>query len=96
MTFRLHPQAEKELDAAAEYYESRQPGLGLEFVEEVYTTIARICDFPEAWSLLSKRTRRCLMNRFPYGVVYEVRAESVRIIAVANLQRRPDYWRGRK
>lgn len=30
---------------------------------------------------------------FPYGVVYEADDAEVLIIAVANLHRRPDYWR---
>jgi hypothetical protein len=35
MRFYFHPEAEAELDKAVEYYEQRQQGLGLEFVEEV-------------------------------------------------------------
>ncbi len=42
MRFYFHPEAEAELDKAVEYYEQRQQGLGLEFVEEVYATITRI------------------------------------------------------
>jgi hypothetical protein len=41
MRFYFHPEAEAELDKAVEYYEQRQQGLGLEFVEEVYATITR-------------------------------------------------------
>jgi hypothetical protein len=42
MRFLFHPAAENEFDLAVEYYETCQPGLGLEFAEEVYSTIARI------------------------------------------------------
>ena len=59
---------------------------------EVYTTIDRIIQYPEAWSPMSKNTRRCLVNRFPFGVIYQVKSGFVRIIAVADLRRRPDYW----
>ncbi len=70
MRFYFHPKAEVEFDKAVEYYEHCQSGLGLEFAEEVYASIARIIKYPAAWSELSKNSRRCLINRFPYGVIY--------------------------
>lgn len=95
MKFDFHPQAEAEFDAAVQYYEDRSAGLGLELAEEVFSAIGRVCTFPEAWTRVSANTRRCLVNRFPYGVVFPRKAESIRIIAVANLQRRPGYWKDR-
>jgi len=72
MKFCFHPKAEEEFDKAVEYYEACQAGLGLEFAEEVYLTIARAIQYPDAWSTMSKNTRRCLVNRFPYGIIYQV------------------------
>ena len=95
MRFYFYPEAEDEFDKAVEYYEECQSGLGLEFAEEVYTTIARIIQYPEAWSAISQNTRRCLVNRFPYGVIYQIKSNMLRIIAVANLHRRPNYWKDR-
>ena len=96
MKFFFHKHAEKEFDKAVEYYENCRHGLGIEFAQEVYATIYRIIRYPEAWSPISKNTRRCLVNRFPFGVIYQVKSGFVRIIAVADLLRRPDYWIGRK
>ena len=95
MRFYFHPEAEAELDKAVEYYEQRQQGLGLEFVEEVYATITRIIQYPNAWSALSKNSRRCLVSRFPYGVIYQIKSHTLRIIAVAHLNRSPSYWKER-
>lgn len=95
MRFGFHPEAEDEFGKAVEYYEECQPGLGLELAEEVYAAIARIAQFPDAGTPLSSNTRRCLVNRFPYGVIYQVRSAGLRIIAVAHLHRRPGYWRDR-
>jgi len=95
MKFYFHPDAKEELDGATAYYEQCQPGLGLEFAEEAYATIARIIQHPNAWSALSKNSRRCLVNRFPYGVIYQVKSRTLRIIAVAHLHRRPGYWKER-
>lgn len=95
MRYSFHPRADDEFEGAVRYYEGCQPGLGLEFAEEVYAAIGRIAEYPDAWSAMSQNTRRCLMNRFPYGVVFQVKSGMLRIIAVANLHRRPDYWRRR-
>ena len=95
MRFYFHPEANAEFDRAVEYYEQCQLGLGLEFAEEVYAVIPRIIEYPDAWSAMSKNTRRCLTNRFPFGVIYQVKTDGLRIIAVANLHRRPGYWKER-
>lgn len=95
MKFYFHPDAEAEFYKAIEYYEQFRPGLGFEFAKEVYATITRIIQYPEAWSPSSQNSRRCLVNRFPYGVVYQVKPRSLRIIAVAHLNRRPGYWEER-
>jgi toxin ParE1/3/4 len=39
--------------------------------------------------------RRRLLRPFPYAILYTVRNDMVRILAVMNLKRRPGYWIGR-
>ena len=95
MILHFHPEADKEFDESVRYYENCRAGLGLEFAEEIYATISRISEYPNAWSLMSKNTRRCLASRFPYGVIFQIKYGMLRIIAVANLQRRPGYWKDR-
>ncbi|MGE5549748.1 MAG: type II toxin-antitoxin system RelE/ParE family toxin [Bacteroidota bacterium] len=95
MRFSFHPAAVTEFNEAVEYYEECLSGIGIQFAEEVYATIARIIEYPEAWSPLSKNTRRCLTNRFPFGIVYQLDSDRISIIAVSHLHRRPGYWKGR-
>ena len=95
MKFYFHEDAELEFNNAIEYYENVRSGLGLELAQEVYIAIERIKQFPEAWSPMSKNTKRCLVNRFPFGIIYQVKSGLLRIIAVADLRRRPDYWKNR-
>jgi hypothetical protein len=95
MKFLFHPEADKEFDKSVRYYENCRPSLGLEFAEEIYATISRISEYPNAWAPMSKNTRRCLASRFPYGVIFQIKSGMLRIIAVANLQRRPGYWKTR-
>jgi len=76
MKFYFHPDAKEEFDGAVEFYEQSHPGLGLEFAEEIYATIARIIQYPDAWSTLSKNSRRCLVSRFPYGLIYQIKSHT--------------------
>ena len=95
MKYSFHPEAEKELFEAIDFYEACEVGLGLDFAKEVYSTIQRIIHFPAAWSKFSKNTRRCLTNGFPFGVIYQIVGRDVRIIAIMQLNRDPDYWKTR-
>jgi plasmid stabilization system protein ParE len=87
--------AEAELAEAISYLNDQSEGLGFEFAAEVKKTIMRIVYFPEAWTKLSKRTRRCRTKRFPYGIIYQNRGDLILIIAVMHLRRHPDTWKSR-
>lgn len=87
--------AEAELLDAVAYYNSQSEGLGYEFAAEVKRTIERIVQYPDAWTQLSIRTRRCRTNRFPYGVIYQIRSETLLIVAVMHLSRNPQLWQDR-
>ena len=95
MNYLFLDEAERELYEAVAYYEESSEGLGLEFSREVFATVSRILKFPEAWSPYSNRTRRCLLKRFPYGIVYRVVGDEVVIFAVMQLNRKPGYWKSR-
>ena len=87
--------AEAEFFDAISYYNIQSEGLGYEFAAEVKRTIGRIIQYPEAWTKLSKRTRRCRTNKFPYGVIYQVKEETLLIVAVMHLSREPQNWKSR-
>jgi toxin ParE2 len=87
--------ARSEFDAAVEYYDAELPGLGGEFITDVLQAIDRIRAFPQGWPPFHRGTRRCRLQRFPYGLIYCVEEDLILIVAVANLHRMPDYWVGR-
>ena len=88
-------EAEEEFLAAISRYNADRTGLGDEFADEVRRTLERIVQYPEAWVALSRRTRCCLVNRFPYGVLYQMRGDTLLIVAVMHLSRDPRSWRRR-
>jgi len=95
VNFTFHPQAKFELEKSVEFYESQQSRIGLEFLGEVYSTIHRIIEFPNAYPTLSKNTRKCLTNKFPFAVIYQVKMNEIFIVAITHLARKPGYWKER-
>ena len=89
-------EAERELEAARDWYESQRTGLGREFILAVDAAVADIGQTPGLPVPHVSETlgvRRVLVRRFPYAVVYRVRGEEVRILAFAHAKRRPGYWK---
>jgi hypothetical protein len=95
MNYYFHPDAEKEFLESIEYYEGCATGLGFDFASEVYDTIIRIKANPEAWQVVIENIRRCLVNRFPFGILYVKNDDGILILAVMHLHRNPDYWKSR-
>ena len=95
MTVSFHELAERELNDAARYYEQEQLGLGAAFIADVRRCTDSILERPEAGPVDLGRVRRRLCRRFRYCVLYTVQPDSVRVLAVMNLRRRPTYWVGR-
>lgn len=95
MKYSFHPAAEEELNEAIDYYNECQDDLGLAFAKEVSKSIKNILSYPQAWPSLSKNTRRCLIKRFPYGIIYQISCDEIYIIAIMQLNRKPTYWEGR-
>jgi hypothetical protein len=96
MKFDFHPEAEAEFLEAIAYYESSVPGLGEDFSLEVYSTIQNILSYSYAWPIVEDDIRRCLTNRFPYGVLYSIESDRIYILAVMHLHRHTDYWKSRR
>lgn len=92
----FHPNADDELNEAAAYYALENPLLAAAFLAEVERCVASIAEHPDAWPILRGSVRRKLVRRFPYALLHKIRPAEIRILAVMNLHRRPDYWIGRE
>ena len=96
--FRNLRAAREELAAAVRWFEEQRTGLGAEFYDEVVAATARLQTFPEGGAPVSPDhlTRRVIVSRFPYQIVYRLTPTEIVVLAVAHLKRRPDYWKDRK
>jgi plasmid stabilization system protein ParE len=93
---RFDAAAERELNEAVDFYEIESPGLGEVFLTEVEHALAQVTVFPEAAEPLRDGVRRRLLRTFPYALLYSLRSDEVRILAVAHQRRRPFYWEDRR
>lgn len=87
--------AKIELDDAINWYNDLNENLGYEFFKEVENSLKSILSFPLAWKLVGNNTRRCVINRFSYFLLYYISEEKIYITCVAHQHRDPEYYKNR-
>lgn len=95
MKLRWHGEARAEADAAAAFYNEKQPGLAQRFIDDLEDALHRIQRHPQAYRLLEGDIRKCRVAHFPYGIIYRIRSDLIEIIAVMHIRRSPGYWKQR-
>jgi plasmid stabilization system protein ParE len=90
------PAAQREYDAASDYFDGQRPGLGALFIASIQAAIKRIQRNPQGFGRYkSSRYRFCVVRRFRYVVYFRELRDRIRIVAIAHGSRRPGYWRRR-
>jgi len=96
MVVEFHPAAEQELDAAAEFYEELQEGLGQGLLDEVEDVCALISEYSAIGRKVDRLHRTVPLRRFPFALFYRTSGMRLQVVAVAHERKRPGYWRSRK
>lgn len=92
----IHPAALTEATEAKGFYLARDVEVALVFEGLLSDALERIEQAPERWPPYLHDTRRYILPRYPYAIIYEVLSEHVRVLAIAHQRRRPGYWARRK
>jgi toxin ParE1/3/4 len=87
-----HQGAISDVKSAVAWYRKRSPKAALDFIEELHRAAKTIRQAPERWPLGKNNTRRFLLWRFPFSIIYSEHESAITICAVAHASRRPDYW----
>jgi plasmid stabilization system protein ParE len=87
--------ADADIEAAFNWYQAEQSGLGVEFLEEVRSAYNRIISSPLKYQELRFGIRRALIRRFPYAIYFVVAQKTVLIVAVLHTARDPAEWQWR-
>lgn len=93
--YRFHPQAWQEVEAADDWYRTRNPEASVRFLSALYDGLENIARWPRRWPVYYQGTRRFLLHRFPFSIIYREEADALSILAVAHHKRKPGYWKSR-
>ena len=100
MTFNViaSDEAQREWDAAVNWYETQQPGVGLRFDNELRSFLHTLSERPERFRLATKLTRKARVPApWPYSIYFTVNKahREINIQAVWHDKRNPDTLRRR-
>jgi plasmid stabilization system protein ParE len=96
MTIEYHPAVARELEEIRDYYDSKVPGLGAQFIDEFERQVLRIAATPQRWMIIFDDVRRCLMKRFPYVIYFRQPVpDRIRVTIVKHQRRHPELGRKR-
>jgi hypothetical protein len=83
----VRPQVEEDLVEASLWYDTKQIGLGDQFLAEYVAAIYRILENPWLFSIAVNGLRPCLIKRFSYIIHFVVEDDQIIVIAVMNAAR---------
>ena len=91
----LRPQARREFDEAADWYEQRRAGLGARFIAAVGRVFDQAAANPQRYPEVFGTVREGVVQRFPYCVYYRGEVSRIVVLAVFHASRDPAIWQSR-
>jgi toxin ParE1/3/4 len=91
----IRPEAEADIADAFDWYESRVPGLGSEFLLVLDALFNSILRNPQIYQEVYKNVRRALTRRFPYSIFFIAEDNRIVVLSVSHVKRSPQIWMGR-
>ena len=91
----IRPEAEADIAEAFDWYEEQVLGLGSDFLLCLDAVLNEIRRNPLLYSQIHRETRRALVRRFPYQILYLYIDKTITLIAVFHAKRNPKIWKKR-
>jgi len=92
MTVKFTTEARSDIFEAADYYEQKEFGLGQRFRDEIGKILITVSSSPFLWRERPGKYRRVNCPVFPYYIAYVVRDETIVVVAIAHVSRKPGFW----
>ena len=84
--------AQNELDDIYESLEYQKKSQGNKFIDEIEKMLNLIKTYPNVWSKKSENTQKCFLKDFPYAIIYQSVNNTIRVVAIMNLRKKPIHW----
>jgi plasmid stabilization system protein ParE len=88
----FHPEAQAEAKAAFDRYWEHSSSVAIQFEIELRDAYGSLRKSPHICPPYLHGTRRFLLDRYPFSVVFRELLHGIQIVAVAHAKRRPGYW----
>ena len=92
---RIRSAAEADIQEAYEYYEECRHGLGLDFILCLEASLDKIIKTPNHYPVIHRNIHRILVKRFPFGIFFIVKENTIVVLAVMHGSRSPRRWKVR-
>jgi plasmid stabilization system protein ParE len=87
--------ARADLAHALAWYEEREPVIVPQFLEALRTVVARIANNPRQFPHAPNQTRRAMLRRFPYLLIFREAGGAAYVVAIFHMSRDPLTWQRR-
>jgi len=91
----FHEEAALESEAALDWYLERSPLAASKFADAISRGMDMIVEAPRRWPMGNHGTRRFILQRFPFAIVYRELPSTIQVLAIAHARRKPGYWKQR-
>jgi len=91
----LLPLAKQDVSEAVQWYNSKQKGLGLRFLENIENQVSIIRKSPKIFPIRYNNIRTCVLNDFPFMIHFTINSTKTTIIiaAIFHTSLDPEMWK---
>lgn len=95
LPYEYHPDARIEVQETGYWYAERDLDAADRFYNALAEAIENVTALSETWPAYLHGTRRYVLRRFPFSLIYRERNGVIQVIARAHHRREPGYWKRR-
>ena len=77
VSLRLTPEASRDIDVAFGWYLERSESAAAGFLRELERGLELIAETPGIWAVYEAGTRRMVMRRYPFSIIFRERSEEL-------------------
>ena len=90
--FHIRVLARKDIQQIVDYYEEKASHITDRFLENLYAEFDVITENPELFQKKYRRTSVSYLKKFPFGIHYILREETIEVLAILHTSRSPEIW----